>query len=98
MARALMVVHRLTIALLLAGTSLCSRVHSQAADASQSAGDTSSAPSSQTIHRKTGPDSSETIRHTRVVEEGSVSPELTRAEDLIQKRDYAGSEALLRKV
>jgi tetratricopeptide (TPR) repeat protein len=93
-----MAVYRLTIALLLAGTSLCSRAHSQAADASQSAGDTSSAPASQTIHRKTGPDSSETIRHTRVVDEGSVSPELTRAEDLIQKRDYPGAEALLRKV
>ncbi len=54
--------------------------------------------SSQTVHRKTGPNSSETIRHTRVAEGGSGSPELTRAEDLIQKQDFAAAEPLLRKV
>jgi tetratricopeptide (TPR) repeat protein len=65
--------------------------------------DSSSAPpgsssSTQTIHEKTGPNSSRTIRHTRVVEPGSQPPELTQAEDAIQKRDYAAAEALLRKV
>ena len=54
--------------------------------------------SSQTVHRKTGPNSSETIRHTRVAEGGSASPELTRAEDLIQKQDFAAAEPLLQKV
>src|SRR5580693_3220099 len=54
--------------------------------------------STQTIHEKTGPNSSRTIRHTRVVEPGSQSPELTQAEDAIQKRDYTAAEALLRKV
>ena len=54
--------------------------------------------SSKTVHRKTGTNSSETVRHTRVVENGSVPPELTQAEDLIQKRDYAAAEPLLRKV
>ena len=54
--------------------------------------------SSQPVHRKTGANSSETVRHTRVVDEGSAPPELTRAEDLIQKRDYGAAEPLLRKV
>ncbi len=54
--------------------------------------------SSQTVHRKTGTNSSETVRHTRVAENGSAPPELTQAEDLIQKRDYAAAEPLLRKV
>jgi Flp pilus assembly protein TadD len=54
--------------------------------------------SSQTVHRKTGANSSETVRHTRVVDEGSGPPELTQAEDLIQKSDYGAAEPLLRKV
>jgi tetratricopeptide (TPR) repeat protein len=57
-----------------------------------------STSSTQTIHEKTGPNSSRTIRHTRVVEQGSQPPELTQAEDAIQKRDYASAEPLLRKV
>jgi len=54
--------------------------------------------SSKPIHHKTGENSSETIRHIRVEEKESPPPELTKAEDLIQKRDYAGAEPLLRKV
>ncbi len=57
-----------------------------------------STSSTQTIHEKTGPNSSRTIRRTRVVEQGSQPPELTQAEDAIQKRDYAAAEPLLRKV
>jgi tetratricopeptide (TPR) repeat protein len=56
------------------------------------------ATSTQTIHEKTGPNSSRTIRHTRVVEQGSQPPELTQAEDAIQKRDYAAAQSLLQKV
>src|SRR5579863_9715404 len=52
----------------------------------------------QTIHEKTGPNSSRTIRHTRVTEQGSQPPELTQAEEAIQKRDYSTAESLLRKV
>lgn len=64
-----------------------------------SAAPSSAAPSStQTIHERTGPNSSRTIRHTRVVEQGSPPPELSQAEDAIQKRDYAAAEPLLRKV
>jgi tetratricopeptide (TPR) repeat protein len=54
--------------------------------------------STQTIHEKTGPNSSRTIRHTRVVEQGSQPPELTQAEDAIQKGDYAAAQPLLQKV
>jgi tetratricopeptide (TPR) repeat protein len=54
--------------------------------------------SSKPIHRKTGENSSETVRHVRVEEKGSTSPELTKAEDLIQNHDYAGAEPLLQKV
>ncbi len=53
---------------------------------------------SKPIHRKTGENSSETIRHIRVEEQGSISPDLTKAEDLIQKRDYLAAGPLLQKV
>lgn len=59
--------------------------------------DGSPSSSGKVIHRKTGPNSSETIRHTRV-QEADVPPELTAAENFIQKRDYAAAEPLLRKV
>src|ERR1051326_5181849 len=36
------------------------------------------------------------VRHVRVEEEGSTAPELVQAEALIQKRDYAAAEPLLR--
>jgi len=70
------------------------------ASGQQQAGESSSQQgvSSQTVHRKTGPNASETVRHTRVLDEGSVPPELTRAEELIQKKDYAAAEPLLHKV
>jgi tetratricopeptide (TPR) repeat protein len=81
---------------------------SQPAPPAQTSGtssqDSSRAPTSgkttstQTIHEKTGPNSSRTIRRTRVTEEGSQPPELTQAEDAIQKQDYTTAEPLLRKV
>jgi tetratricopeptide (TPR) repeat protein len=75
---------------------------SGASSGQPSSGQSNSPPSSSdqstvTVHRKTGANSSETIRHTHIVEQGSPSPELTQAEDLIQKRDYAAAEPLLRK-
>ena len=80
-----------------------SQTSSQAAQPSGPQSTDSSAPpgstsSTQTTHQKTGPNSSRTIRHTRVVEQSSQPPELTQAEDAIQKRDYAAAEPLLRKV
>src|SRR6202166_272857 len=61
---------------------------------SQSQTSGSSASSSST-HHKPGSNSG---HHTRVAEEVGPSPELTKAEDLIQKKDYAAAEPLLRKV
>ncbi len=72
--------------------------HSPGTSSQDSSAVPSSKTSTQTIHEKTGPNSSRTIRHTRVMEEGSQPPELTQAEDAIQKRDYATAEPLLRKV
>ena len=61
---------------------------------SQSQAGESSASSSST-HHKTGANSG---HHTRVAEEVEPPPELTKAEDLIQKKDYASAEPLLHKV
>src|SRR3981081_2700207 len=73
--------------------------NSPTAAQTQPAGSTSSPGSDQkTVHKKTGPYSSQSVRHTRVAEESAPPPELTQAEDAIQKRDYAGAEPLLRKV
>jgi len=69
---------------------------SQSADQSQSQPAGSS--SSQTTHRKIGTHANETIRHTRVLDDSGTPPELTRAEDLIQKHDYANAAPLLQKV
>jgi tetratricopeptide (TPR) repeat protein len=65
----------------------------------QPAGSTSSPIVDQkTVHQKTGPYSSKSVRHTRVAEEGAPPPELTQAEDAIQKHNYAAAEPLLQKV
>jgi tetratricopeptide (TPR) repeat protein len=76
---------------------------SQAAPpASAASADSSATPSTktstQTVHERTGPNSSRTIRHTRVMEQGSQPPELTQAEDAIQKQDFSVAEPLLQKV
>jgi Flp pilus assembly protein TadD len=70
----------------------------QASSSADSQDQTDGYSSSKPIHRKTGENSSETIRHIRVEEKDSPPPELTEAEDLIQKHDYAGAEPLLHKV
>src|SRR5258707_1540331 len=65
----------------------------------QPAGSTSIRSAEQkTVHQKTGPYSSQSVRHTRVAEEGAPPSELTQAEDAIQKHNYAAAEPLLRKV
>jgi tetratricopeptide (TPR) repeat protein len=68
------------------------------ASANQSQDQNDGYSSSKPIHRKTGENSSETIRHIRVEEKDSTPPELTQAEDLIQRHDYAAAEPLLHKV
>jgi tetratricopeptide (TPR) repeat protein len=54
--------------------------------------------SEKTVHQRTGPYSSKSIRHTRIAEASAPPPELTQAEDAIQKHNYAVAEPLLRKV
>jgi tetratricopeptide (TPR) repeat protein len=58
------------------------------------ASDSSSSKPHQTPERGT----KSTVRHTRVADEGSQSPDLAQAEDYIQKQNYAAAEPLLRKV
>jgi tetratricopeptide (TPR) repeat protein len=73
-----------------------SQTQSSGSDTTQQS---SPAPSSTTtIHQRTGPYSSRTIRHTKVPEESPSAPELAQAEEFIQKQDYAAAEPLLRKV
>jgi tetratricopeptide (TPR) repeat protein len=54
--------------------------------------------SSSSAHRKAGSKSGQTVHHTKVAEEVGPPPELTKAEELIQQKDYAAAEPLLRKV
>ena len=73
--------------------------NSPTAAQTQPAGSTSNPTVDQkTVHKKTGPYSSQSVRHTRIAEGSAPAPELTQAEDAIQKHDYAGAELLLRKV
>src|SRR6266851_4263045 len=65
---------------------------------SPSTDDSNPSADQKTVHEKTGPYSSRSVRHTRVAEESAPPPELTQAEDAIQRRNYAGAEPLLRKV
>jgi tetratricopeptide (TPR) repeat protein len=51
--------------------------------------------SSSSVHHKTGTNS---VHHTRVEEDVAPPPEIAKAEEFIQKKDYAAAEPLLRKV
>src|SRR5260370_6505329 len=55
-------------------------------------------PTGQTVHEKTGPYSSRSVRHTRVAEGSAPPPELAKAEEAIQQHNYSGAEPLLRNV
>jgi tetratricopeptide (TPR) repeat protein len=70
------------------GASAGTQSDSQSDSQSQDAGSSSSA------HHK----ASKTVHRTTVAEDVGPPPELTKAEDLIQKKDYAAAEPLLRKV
>src|SRR5258707_749762 len=64
---------------------------SLAQDAALPAGQSSPQPSSQAKARRS-------VHHIQVPVEDSQPEELTRAEDAIEKRDYATAEPLLRKL
>jgi tetratricopeptide (TPR) repeat protein len=51
---------------------------------------------SSSAHHKTG--SASNVHHETIAEEVAPAPELTKAEGLIDKRDYAAAEPLLRKL
>jgi Flp pilus assembly protein TadD len=92
--RVLMVARRLAIAALLASLAVAF-AGGQAAN-SQSAspqGDSQSQTNSSAHRNRTG-----SVHHTKVAEEVGPPPELTRAEELIQKKDYASAEPLLRQI
>ena len=90
-----MVARRLAIAVLLAGAAACAAA--QASD--------SGSPTTQDSQPQTGTSSSVrhktktgSAHHTKVAEEEGPPPELAKAEELIQKQDFAGAEPLLQKV
>src|ERR1700719_1476711 len=91
-----MVARRLAVGALLAGWA-AAFAGAQAANpaASSPQSDSSSTPSSSSssAHRKTG---ARSAHHAKVAD--GPAPELTQAEDFIQKKDYASAEPLLRKV
>jgi tetratricopeptide (TPR) repeat protein len=53
---------------------------------------------SSSVHHKAKSSSGQSVHHTTVAEEVAHAPELTHAESLIDKHDYAGAEPFLRKV
>src|SRR3981081_131810 len=70
----------------------------QSTQQSSRSSDQSGSSSTETVHERTGPYSSRTIRHIKVPVESSAPQELTQAEDAIQKQDYSSAEPLLHKV
>jgi tetratricopeptide (TPR) repeat protein len=64
---------------------------------SQSNSQPTTTQTTETIHEKTGPNSSRTIRRTKRVSESS-SPELDQADAAIGKQDYGTAEPLLQKL
>ena len=54
--------------------------------------------SSSSTHHKSGTNSGQSTRRTTVAEEVGPSPDLTKAEELIQRQDYAAAAPLLHKV
>src|SRR6266567_8959772 len=88
-----MVGRRLAVAALLAGVAACAGAQAANAGSSATQADSQSqAGSSSSVRHK------KTVHHTTVAEEDGPSPELAKAEELIQKQDYAGAEPLLKKV
>jgi len=92
-----MVARRLAVAVLLAALPACAGAQASNTGSTATQADSQSQPegSSSSVHHKA---KAQGTHHTTVAEEDSPSPELTKAEALIQKQDYASAEPLLRKV
>src|ERR1700683_4329648 len=102
-----MVASRLAVAALVACATTWAAAQtapSPSASSSSQASASPSQPQDSPPSTQTQPDSSSskvhrgTIHHTRVLEENSASPDLTHAEEFIQKQNYTAAEPLLRKV
>lgn len=95
-----MVARRLAVAVLLAGVPACAgaQAANPGTSAPQANSQSQAGDSSSSAHRKTGAGSGKTVHHTKIAEEVAPPPEQTKAEELIQKQDYAGAEPLLRKL
>jgi tetratricopeptide (TPR) repeat protein len=92
-----MVGHKIAVAALLAGVAgtFAGAQTSNSPSASPQTDSQSQADgSSSSTHRKRAG----TVHHTKVAEEVGPPPELTKAEEFIQKKDYAAAEPLLRQV
>ncbi|MGA8342765.1 MAG: tetratricopeptide repeat protein [Candidatus Sulfotelmatobacter sp.] len=93
-----MVARRLAVAVLVAwvtGAFAGAQAANPTSPSTQTDSQAQTGDSSSSTHRKTGANSG---HHTKVAEEVGPPPELTKAEELIQKKDYASAEPLLRKV
>lgn len=90
-----MAARRLAFAALLAwiGSALAgARNTSSPPPSAQTDSQTQTQDSSSSTHRKSS------AHHTRIAEEDGLPPELTKAEEFIQRQDYGSAEPLLRKV
>ena len=99
-ARGPMVARRVALAACAAWVAACVSAGAQVSQnaspgAAAQSSDSSGNQQSQTDDR--GWSSSKKGRHVRVPEEAPAAPELSQAEDLIQKKDYSAAEGLLRK-
>ena len=102
--------HRLAIVALFACVAASAFAGAQAANPASSSTSPSTSSSTQpdsqsqsdgsssSVHHKARAASGQAVHHTTVAEEEAPPPELTKAEALIQKQDYAAAEPLLRKV
>jgi tetratricopeptide (TPR) repeat protein len=91
---------RLALAVLLAGVPACAVAQPSTAGSAATQADSQSQPegSSSSARHKAKANSAPAPHHTTVAEEDAPPPELTQAEELIQKQDYAAAEPLLRKL
>src|SRR5271167_3207856 len=94
-----MVARRLAVPILLAcGAFAGAQAAPPGSSSAQTDTQSQAGGTSSSAHRKTGANTGQTTHHTTVAEEVAPPPGLTRAEELIQERDYAGAEPMLRKV
>src|SRR5260370_42505332 len=92
MAAARFAVHRLlALGMLALAFDWCHSAWARSAQQSSQSPDQSGSSSTQTVHERTGPYSSRPIRHVKVPVESSSPPELTQAEDAIQKQAYSSA-------